>query len=1046
MRFPPFRLDLIDERLWRGSLAVSLPPKAFAVLRHLAQHHGRLVTKDDLLDAVWPGVHVGDAVLKVCVRDIRKALDDPARSPRFIQTVHRRGYRFIGAMGDIADPELAIVESEQATMLADGTPNRPPAQSGLDGRFRQRGPTHLVGREPVLDRLQMWLGAAWRGTRQIVFVAGEPGIGKTAVVEAFLERVAADRRVWIAHGQCAESYGSGEPYLPVLDALGRLCREVGGDWLVALLRQYAPTWLVQMPWLLHTTDRDALQRELLGATRERMLREMAEAVEALTAEAPLVLLVEDLHWSDPATLDLLSLLARRQEPARLLLIGTCRDEVIAARHPLEEMKLDLLTRGRCQELSLELLGEAAVADYLRERFPRSSLPSELARVIHQRTEGNSLFMVSLVDDLVARGLLTVRDGRWELRAALEEVEMDVPESLRQMIERQIGRLERDEQRILEAGSVAGMEFSSAAVAPAIEWKPLEVEERCDELARRQFFIRALGAREWPDRTLAGRYGFMHALYRKTLYRRISPARRRALHQSIGEREEAGHGERAREIAPGLAVHFEEGGDDRRAVQYLKQAAEIAMRRHANREAVGHLRRALDIAERLPEAEGVAPRLDLLEQLGLARRSMGDVSRAVEDFANLATSARELGRTREEARALLYLASALAWIDRERALAAVEQALTLACRLPDLVLQAHIRGYCGVQRILSGGWRDDDAEACRAAVAAAREAGDRRPLGLHVGNLAYLQSHQSEYRAAARTAEEGLRLALEANDAYQYMTCQFHRGWALLHVGEWGATRGILRDGLQMAEQNGHHLWTRAFRAQMAWLLTHACDFAGARALCERALEPIQGAPLGELFGSVVLGFAHLGSKSYPDALRAFEEVTARCEKRPVPMDWILQMPLRLGLSECWLARRAFGRVRDQAEELCRLAATSGERTYLALGRRALAQAALAEGDRPGADRELAEALGVLEGHEVPLAEWRVCATAARSEQARGREVRAKAYWARSAAALDRLAGSLGDDSDLGQAFLGHPTVRAICRKAGLAGTSTSGIRIPRAGS
>ena len=119
-------------------------------------------------------------------------------------------------------------------------------------------------------------------------MTGEPGIGKTGVVEAFLERVASDPRVWIAQGQCVETYGTREPYLSVLDALGRLCRESGGDWLVTLLRRHAPTWLVQMPWLLDAGDREALQQELLGATRERMLREMAEALEALTAEAPLV--------------------------------------------------------------------------------------------------------------------------------------------------------------------------------------------------------------------------------------------------------------------------------------------------------------------------------------------------------------------------------------------------------------------------------------------------------------------------------------------------------------------------------------------------------------------------------------------------------------------------------------------------------------------------------------------------------------------------------------------------------------------------------------
>src|SRR5206468_6499120 len=233
LRFPPFRLDRDDACLWRGTKAVRLTPKAFAVLQCLAERHGQLVTKDFLLESVWAGTAVGDAVLKVCVREIRRALGDRVGAPRFVATVHRRGYRFIASVTD-SDPRPE----------RDGA-SESPVGSGRTSGSRYRGPAHLVGRESALDRLQRGIEAAWRGTRQIVFVTGEPGIGKTGVVEAFLERVTVDPRVWIAHGQCVETYGTPEPYLPVLDAFGRLCREGGGDWLVTLLRKQAPTWLAR---------------------------------------------------------------------------------------------------------------------------------------------------------------------------------------------------------------------------------------------------------------------------------------------------------------------------------------------------------------------------------------------------------------------------------------------------------------------------------------------------------------------------------------------------------------------------------------------------------------------------------------------------------------------------------------------------------------------------------------------------------------------------------------------------------------------------------
>jgi predicted ATPase len=220
----------------------------------------------------------------------------------------------------------------------------------------------LVGRAEEIARLEGWLEQAHRGVRQVVFVTGEPGIGKTTLVNAFLAGVTSGVPVWLARGQCIAHYGAGEAYLPVLDALGRLCREPGSTPLLTGLGQHAPTWLMQMPALLGVAELDALRRQVTDASRERMLRELAEAVEALTVERPLILVLEDLHWSDYATLDLLSWLAQRQEPARLLVLGTYRSvDVIVRGHPLQAVKQELMRHRQCAELSLELLTGAEVA-------------------------------------------------------------------------------------------------------------------------------------------------------------------------------------------------------------------------------------------------------------------------------------------------------------------------------------------------------------------------------------------------------------------------------------------------------------------------------------------------------------------------------------------------------------------------------------------------------------------------------------------------------------------------------------------------------------
>jgi predicted ATPase len=457
-----------------------------------------------------------------------------------------------------------------------------------------------VGREEELTCLHTWLAQARTGVRQVVFITGEAGLGKTTLVEAFVEEISTHGPLWIGRGQCVEHYGAGEAYLPVLEALGRLCRGPGGQEVVALLGQQAPTWLMQMPSLVRAADLETLRRRVGGATRERMLRELAEALELLTAQQPLVLVLEDLHWSDPSTLDLLAVLARRWEPARLLLIATYRPPEVRRRaHPLHTIQQELQLHGHCVELPLTLLTEDAVATYLACRLPGLPRVDRLARLVHQRTEGNPLFMVTLVDSWLTEGVLLEQDGVWALAAAVEALHNSVPDSLRQLIDRQLDGLSAGEQRMLEAASVAGVEFSAAAVAAGLAQAVEHVDDWCTSLARRGQFLRTSGEQLWPDGTVAGYYSFVHALYQQGLYHRVSAAQRVRRHQRIGARLEAGHGAQVGDISAELAMHFARGQETQRAVQYLRQAGQRSMERSAYVEAVVHLTRGLEVLKTLP---------------------------------------------------------------------------------------------------------------------------------------------------------------------------------------------------------------------------------------------------------------------------------------------------------------------------------------------------------------------------------------------------------------------------------------------------------------
>ena len=600
--FDPFYLDLTNECLWRGTQEIKLRPKAFALLNHLLGHPARLVTKEELLNAVWPETFVGDAVLKVNIREIRDALGDDPKRPRFIETAHGRGYRFIGPI-----KEGGQTPAKDHGIGADriSLPPRP----GYP-------PLGVVGRDQALLQLRTWFGKMLSGQRQIVFVTGEAGIGKTALVDAFARIMGFQWSIRIGRGQCLEQYGTSEGYLPVLEAIGRLGREQAQ--VVDVLRTHAPMWLLQMPSLLSASDRELLSREVSGATRERMLREMGDALEALAADLPLVLILEDLHWSDYSTLDLISYLARQRQAAMLMLIGTYRTvELIVSGHPLKAVKQELRAKQQCEELALDYLTAEAVAKYLCVKFPGNQFPTGLARLIHDRTEGNPLFMVNAVDYLVAEELIVERKERWELVAEIEKVEVGVPDSIKGMIEKQLDHLDANKQRTLEVASVAGTEFSVLAVVTGLGEDPAAVEARCDELVRQRQFIQDCGVQVLPSGEAVSRYGFIHALYQNVLYERVSASRRTQLHRRIGERGEGVYGERAREIAAELAMHFERGRDYDRATKYLQQAADNAIRRFAYREAVGLARRGLELLGRLPDTpERAKQELSLQLTLGM----------------------------------------------------------------------------------------------------------------------------------------------------------------------------------------------------------------------------------------------------------------------------------------------------------------------------------------------------------------------------------------------------------------------------------------------
>ena len=565
VRFATFELDEANASLLREGKPVPLAPTPFAVLQP-----GSLLTKNALLDEVWGHRFVSESVLKTAISELRMALRDDPRQPRFIETVSRRGYRFIAV-----PTALSTTRPEQASGAASRT---------LPG-------ASFIGRAAALSRLRSAWDLACSGHRTVVWVAGEPGIGKTTLIEHF---VASLGEVACARGQCVDHYGTSEPYLPVLEALAELSRSDSA--LAPLLRAVAPTWLLQLPWLSTVEERDALRRELAGVSPERMLREMGEMLDRYTERRPLLLVTEDLHWSDRATIQLIDAIARRRGGGRLMWLASFRlAEVVALDHPLNPMRHELRLHGLCEEIVLDSFSEREVADYVAARSPALASDEAFVRTLHERTDGVPLFLASVMREVTAG----VAPGGDDAAVGAQLAKAAVPENLAAIIDHYIAQLGNEQRGLLAAAAVCGVEFRVTTLSAVLARDAAWVEQTCEELVREQLWLAA--PRVEPGRDAAKLpYSFRHALFRQVLYERTAASARAQFHGKVGaalERERAAGGPVA---AAELAMHFERAREPMTALRYYAKAAETALACFSPAECMSLTESALSLLEQAPE--------------------------------------------------------------------------------------------------------------------------------------------------------------------------------------------------------------------------------------------------------------------------------------------------------------------------------------------------------------------------------------------------------------------------------------------------------------
>ncbi len=593
-RFASFEYDVASGVLTRGGEPVRLRPKTLSLLGYLIERPGRLVSKEELFSELWADATVSQGVLNVCLTELRHALNDDPKRPRIFETVHRRGIRFVAALDS---------EEDRASPS--------PHAARLPTQRLQR----LVGRAAQWHAIE----AAWHdakvGLRRAVWLHGESGIGKTALLAAALDAIGMDPAARIAATTCSEPATPGQA---LLDLMGGLCDGDGSDAARASFAALAPAWLEEWE---HWRALAGSPRPLVARREPLRLRPWLDAIDAIAVRRPLVLAIDDAERADPLTRQALHAFPGRKRAAPVVLLCAFREVGTVAEESLLQLP-GLAKEGTPQARSLQLglLSRADIEAYLRHRLGASSVTSGLVAELERRTGGLPLFLEAAIDLWLRQDAARRSVGSWH--APVEDVGLRV-DSIEELWRDRMMALPVAALRVLEAASLMGREFAVQFVAAGCELSPERVELICRELELREGFLVDLGPSRLPDGTVGQVYRFRHEVLREVIDARLPAAHRQALHRRIGTRLGQAYRDREEWVARRLAEHAAQAGDDFGACMYFELAAVTAERRGIHAEAVALLEEALACLQRCPTDEPrstVEPRL--LARLAVLRDGRG----------------------------------------------------------------------------------------------------------------------------------------------------------------------------------------------------------------------------------------------------------------------------------------------------------------------------------------------------------------------------------------------------------------------------------------
>jgi predicted ATPase/predicted Ser/Thr protein kinase len=607
----------------------------------------------------------------------------------------------------------------------------------------------FVGREHELTQLEGFLDLSLANQGRVVFVTGDSGSGKTALIQEFTRRAQeAHDDLVVASGNCNSHIGVGDPYLPFREVLELLTGDVEARWAAgAITREHARRLWKTLPlaagallesgqdlidtfipgsalinratacapggadWLIRlkeVVERKGSNPIISGPQQSDLFEQYTRVLRALSQKAALVLVLDDLQWADAGSIGLLFHLGRQLTGSQILIVGAYRQEEIAlgregTRHPLEPVVNEFQREFGAISVNLEQTEDREFVNAILDSEP-NRLGPPFREMLHRQTRGHPLFTIELLRGMQERGdLVQDQENFWVEGSKLDWDAM--PARVEAVFAERIGRLSQPMQTALRVASVEGEVFTAEAAARVMDTDERELLGHLSgELDRRHRLIRAESIQR-SDGQLLSRYRFRHTLFQKYLYSSLDDVERVHLHEQLGNAIEGLYTtqEAIPVVALQLARHFEEAGIPEKTINYLRQAGERAVHLSAYREGISHLSRALELLHLLPDSpKRDQQELELQLSFGLAWKYEGPTARAKKAINRARDLCQQLGETAQLSRMLGEL-SIYHYVQAEyqQAHEFASDALSLAQQAKDPVLVAEGHWYLGFLKFCLG---------------------------------------------------------------------------------------------------------------------------------------------------------------------------------------------------------------------------------------------------------------------------------------------------------------------------------------------------------